>query len=276
MRTLLFLLVAAVASAGTPQRIISTAPSITEALFAIGAGPRVVAVTVYCKYPPEVHKLPKIGTYLTADVEAISALHPDLVVVEKQPNNLVQQLKLLRIPEIEVRSGNLEEVYQGAMAMGKAAGVEEGAIAFVTSTKAALIDIQARTSSLPHPTAVFIIGHTPGSLRGLIAGAKGSYFSDLLTIAGAKDVFADSVAPYPQITLEEILSRNPDLIFEMSGEAEPAQADVRALWQAHPSLRAVKNKHVYALPSGPFLVPGPRVLEAVRVLLQLVHPEVQP
>ena len=185
-------------------------------------------------------------------------------------------MKLLKIPEIEVKSGNLEEVYEGAMAMGKATGTEQAAAKFVTSTKTALGNIHSQTSALPHPTAVFLIGHTPGRLQGLIAGANGSYFSDLLTLVGAKDIIADSVAPYPQVTLEEIVSRNPDLILEMSGDTEKAQVEAKALWQSQTTLRAVKDKHIYAVPSGPFEIPGPRVIEATRLLLHLVHPEIKP
>lgn len=98
-----------------PQRIVSTAPSITETLFAMGLGSRVVGVTVYCAYPEQVRSLPKIGTFLKPDVEAIVALHPDLVVVERQGNRVAEQLKLLHIPTVEVESGNLDQVYAGAL-----------------------------------------------------------------------------------------------------------------------------------------------------------------
>src|SRR5947208_11643805 len=97
MRLILLLLLSLNAWAAGAQRIVSTAPSITETLFAMGLGPRVVGVTTYCKYPPEVLKLPKIGTFLKPDVESIVALHPDLVVVEKNLNRLPEQLAQLHI-----------------------------------------------------------------------------------------------------------------------------------------------------------------------------------
>src|ERR1700746_2733999 len=85
------------------QRIVSTAPHITESLFAMGLGSRVVGVTIYCKFPEEAVKLPKIGTLLKPDVEAIVALRPDLVVVTDQHGRLAAELSRLHIPTIEMR-----------------------------------------------------------------------------------------------------------------------------------------------------------------------------
>lgn len=258
------------------QRIVSTAPSITETLFAMGLGPRVVAVTIFCKYPAEVVQLPKIGTYLKPDVEAILALHPDLVVVQKQANNLAESLARLHIAYVEVESHNLDQVYAGARAIGKAADASTGAEQMIRATQSQLQAIRAITATHPKPTVAFIVGHTAGRLEGMIAGSGTSYFSDLLETAGGKNVFMDAVTPYPKISLEEILSRNPDFILELSGESRPKQEEVVSLWQSRRSLKAVTSGHVYAIPSGPFLVPGPRAVEAARIVLQILHPDLHP
>lgn len=243
----------------------------------MGLGPRVVAVTNYCAYPSEVLKLPKIGTYLKPDVEAIVALHPDLVVVQKQGNHLGEQLALLHIHYIEVQSHNLDAVYDGAVEIGKATGALPAAEHFVTKMKTELNQVAARAVSIrTKPKVAFLIGHTPGRLEDLIAGARGSYFSDLLTLTGASNAFADSIAPYPKVSLEEILSRNPDFILEMSGDSQESQQEVVSLWRSHSSLRAVVSHHVFAVPAAPFVVPGPRAPEAARILLHLLHPDLQP
>jgi iron complex transport system substrate-binding protein len=258
--------------AATPQRIVSTAPSITETLFAMGLGPHVVGVTIYCKYPEAALKIAKIGTYLKPDVEAIVALHPDLVVVQKQSNNLAQELARLHIPCVEVESHNLDNVYAGARAIGKAANATEAADHFVNTTQSQLQAIKTRTASLPKPTVAFIVGHTGGRLEGLVAGAATSYFSDILTTAGGINVFTGTSTPYPHISLEEILSRNPDYILEMSGESQAKQDEVIALWKQHPTLKAVAAGHIYAIPPGPFLIPGPRAVEAANIMFHLLHP----
>ena len=257
-----------------PQRIISTAPSITETLFAIGLGPRVVGVTVYCKFPPQALKLPKIGEYLKPDIETIVALHPDLVVVQAQPNHLSEELGRLHIAHIEVQSHNLDEIYAGARAIGKAAGATTAAEQMIADMQAHLQAIKRLTADRPRPATVFLVGHNPGNLEGLIAGAGSSYFSDLLNTAGGTNIFSDAATPYPKVSLEEILARNPDVILELSGESHPKQQEVLSLWQTQRSLKAVTTGHVYAIPAAAFLVPGPRAVEAANTLLHLLHPEI--
>lgn len=273
MRLVVLLLVAACSWAAPVQRIVSTAPSITETLFAMGLGPEVVGVTIFDTYPPEVKGIPKIGTYLKPDVEAIVSLRPDLVVVQQLKTKLADHLAALHIRYVEVQSDNLAAVYAGALTIGKATDHVPEAERMISDIKAKLQKIATHSARYqPQPTALFLVGHTPGKLEGLIAGAGPSYFSDLLSAAGAKDALADSVAAYPKISLEEILSRDPDYIFEMSGESPASQEEILTLWQTHSTLRAVKNHHVFAVPSGPFVIPGPRAPEAARILFRFIHP----
>ncbi len=271
----LFLLTVSAWGAGA-QRIVSTDPSITETLFAMGLGPRVVGVTIYCKFPAEALKLPKIGTLLKPDVEAIVALKPDLVVVRTRPNNLPEQLTRLHVPFIEVGNQNLDEVYAGARAIGKAAGASDAAQQMIAGMQAQLQRIKGLTAGKPKPSVAFIVGHTAGRLEGMTAGSGASYFSDLLEYAGGTNIFAGVSTPYPKISLEEILSRDPDVIMELSGDTRPKQEAVLALWQSKGMLKAVKSGRVYALESEPFLVPGPRAVEAVKLVLHWLHPEIQP
>ena len=273
VRLIAFLLLAVSLCQASVQRIVSTAPSITETLFAMGLGSHVVGVTIYCNYPPEAKKISRIGTLLKPDVEAIAALHPDLVVVEKNPNHLPEHLASLHVSYVEFESRDLETIYAGIRAVGKAADANAAAEKLIHDMQTAFQDIRNRTAVLRKPAVAFLVGHIGNRLEGLIAGAAGSYFSDLIDIAGGTDIFSDSVSPYPKISLEEILSRNPDVILELSGENKENQQEVARLWKEHPSLRAVANGRVYPIPPGPFLIPGPRAIEAVRTLAHLLHPE---
>jgi iron complex transport system substrate-binding protein len=275
VRLIVLFFVAVSAWAADAQRIVSTAPNITETLFGMGLGPRVVGVTIYCKFPAEAAKLPKIGTYLKPDIEAILALKPDLVVVQKQPNHLAEALSRLHVPFVEVQSQNLEAVYAGAREIGKAAGANEAAERLVRGMQDQLQQIRKLTAGKTKPSVAFIVGHTAGRLDGLVAGSGTSYFSDLLDYGGGTNIFSDVTVPYPKISLEEILSRNPEVIMELSGETRPKQQDVLTLWQTKGTLQAVKSGRVYALESTPFLVPGPRAVEAVKLVLHLLHPDLK-
>ena len=273
MKLLILLLFAAQLWAASVQRIVSTAPSITETLFAMGLGSRVAGVTIYCKYPPEAAKIAKIGTYLKPDIEAIVALHPDLVVVQKQGNHLSEELTRMHIRYVEVQSFNLNYIYAGAREIGKAADASVAAEQMIQSMQRQLRAIESVAAGKPKVSVAFVVGHTAGSLEGLVAGSGTSYFSDLLTMAGGTNVFMDTKNPYPRVSLEEIISRDPDFIFELSGDSRPKQEEVVSLWKMHRTLKAVAAGHVYAIPSGPFLSPGPRAVEAANIVLGLLHPE---
>ncbi len=172
-------------------------------------------------------------------------------------------------------TANLDMIYAGARAVGKVTGESAGAERLVHKMQSELQSLAALTSVLPKPTVAFIVGHTAGRLEGMVAGSSTSYFSDLLNAAGGVNVFSDVTAPYPKISLEQILSRDPDVILEMSGDTRPKQEEVLALWQTLPRLKAVSTKRVFAIPSAPIVVPGPRAPEAARLVARLLHPEIK-
>jgi iron complex transport system substrate-binding protein len=128
-----------------PKRIVSTAPSITEALFALGLGDLVVGVSRFCDFPASVQKLPKVGTYLAPDAEAIARLAPDLVVLQRISSELTDRLHALHINFIEVPHGTLNDVYTGITLIAKAAGVPERGDALNDHIKQELAVIQTGT-----------------------------------------------------------------------------------------------------------------------------------
>lgn len=273
MRLIVLLITAATFWASAAERIVSTAPSVTETLFAMGLGPHVVGDTIFCNFPPEAAKLPKIGSLLHPDLEAIIALHPDLVVVQNKYRSLPGQLSRLHIKYVEVPSDDLQGIFAGARAIGRAANASQAAEQLISSIQSRFDGVRRQAAGLPKPRVAFIVGHTGNRLEGLVAGAAHSYFSDLIAIAGGIDIFADSASPYPRISLEEVLSRDPDVILELTGQEKQKQDEVLRLWSEHPSLRAVQKGRVYAIPPGPFLIPGPRAAEAAEKLVLLLHPK---
>ncbi|MFL6416728.1 MAG: ABC transporter substrate-binding protein [Bryobacteraceae bacterium] len=273
MRLILLFAAAVTAWAGGSERIVSTAPSVTETLFAMGLGERVVGDTIFCNYPPQAANLPKIGSLLHPDVEAIVALHPDLVVVQNKYRSLPDQLTRLHIKYVEVPTDELQGIFEGARAIGRATDSTQAAEQLIASIQHRFDRVRKQAAGLPKPRVAFIVGHTGNRLEGLIAGAAHSYFSDLIEIAGGIDIFADAASPYPRISLEEILSRNPDVILELSGQEKEKQDQVLKLWSEHTSIRAAANHRVYAVPPGPFLIPGPRAAEAAEALFQMLHPK---
>ncbi|MCC6585074.1 MAG: cobalamin-binding protein [Bryobacterales bacterium] len=266
--------------AAAPQRIVSTTPSITEILFALGLGGKVVGVTNYCRYPAEARKLPKIGTYIQPDLERITALRPDLVVIQKNPIQLQTKLQRLGLKVLELEYDTVEQTYGAIEQMALTAGVKEKGTALNARLRGELQDIRDKTRTAKVQSMVFIIGRNPGAVEGLIAVGRASYLADLFQIAGGRNAFQDTVASYPKITMEELLSRNPDVIVDMGdmaqteGVTEAQRKAVIQLWSRHRALKAVRENRVFAVASDAYVVPGPRMVDAARAFARMLHPEV--
>jgi iron complex transport system substrate-binding protein len=262
-----------------PQRIISTAPSITEMLYALGMGPRIVADTVYCNYPPEARTKPKIGSYIAPNIEKIASLKPDLVIIQKNPIQLGPRLSALHLNVLEVSHDSIDEVYASIEKIGEAAGAPDRARALVRSLRQELNHIQRRTASYPRTRMMFIVGRAPNRIEDLIAVGRASYLNGVIEAAGGDNIFKDAVAPYPKVGMEDVLRRNPEVIVDMGDMSEPERVSpeqkraIVALWSQYPSVAAVKNHRVFAAASSIFTVPGPRMVEAARAFASMLHPE---
>ncbi len=262
-----------------PQRIVSTAPSITELLYALGLGDRVAGVTRYCTYPPDALKKPKIGDYVNPNVEAIAALKPDLVIVQTNPVRLTERLRRLHLNVLEVDQQDIAAIYESIREVGQATGAAARAAELIDRIRGGLDEVRARAANLTPEKMMLVVGRTPGRLDGLIVTGRTSYLNEVIGIAGGENVFRDARAAYPQVSLEEVLARDPQVIVDMGDMGDDAaitaarQREVIELWRRLPSLAAVRDHRVYAIPPGGFLVPGPRVVEAARELFAILHPE---
>jgi iron complex transport system substrate-binding protein len=174
-RRLLALLFAAILGvAAPPQRIVSTTPSITELLYALGLGDRVVGVTRFCRYPPEAQQKPKIGDYINPNLEAIAALRPDLVIIQTNPVRLAEKLTSVRLRSVEVNQENIEAIYNSIRVIGEATETGSRAATLIDSIRKGLDEIRTRTASLPHTRMMFVVGRSPNRLDGLIVAGRAS------------------------------------------------------------------------------------------------------
>jgi iron complex transport system substrate-binding protein len=281
VRILMTLLAACASLWAQPQRIVSTSPSITETLFALGLGSRVAGVSTYCHFPAEAARLPRVGTYLKPNIEVIARLKPDLVIVQRLPHSVRDQLKGLSIPVAEVDSGDLKQNLASILVIGKAAGAERAAQALVARINSQLSAMGTKAKDSPRSVA-FVVGRTPGKLEGLVVAGGGSYLSELISIAGGANVFADSSQAYVKTSLESILRRNPDVLIDMGemadtvGVTELAKRNVVNLWSGQPTLKAVRERHVFAVASDIFVVPGPRMVDAAQSFVGMLQRDARP
>jgi iron complex transport system substrate-binding protein len=278
-RTILWLAAAALACGQPPQRIVSTAPSITELLYALGLGDRIVGVDRFSRYPPEVLRKAKIGDYVNPNLETIASLRPDLVIIPTNPVKLAERLAVLRLKVLELDQESIAKLYESFRIVGQATGATAQAAKLESTVRGQLEAVRVRAAPLKKTRMMFVVGRTPNRLDGLIVVGQTSYLNEVIALAGGENVFRDAVAPYPGVSLEEVLARNPDVIVDMGdmadtgGVTEEHRREVTSLWERLSSVAAVKHHRVYAVASDVYVIPGPRVVDAAKAFLEMLHPE---
>lgn len=258
-----------------PSRIISLIPAVTEMLFAIGAGPQVVGVSSFDRYPPEVGKLQKVGALLDPDVERILALRPDLVAVYASQSDLRVQLDRAKIPTYVYSHAGLADVTATLREIGERVGHKEEAGKVATAIEARIAAVRTMVANSPHPRTLIVFDRETLALRGIYASGGIGFIHDMVDAAGGNNVFADVKQQAVQATTELILARRPDVILELRGD--PVSSDVRtreiAVWRALPAVPAVQSHRVYFIDEQATVVPGPRIGEAVELIARALHPD---
>lgn len=262
-------------AASDPRRIVSTSPTVTETLFALGLGDRVVGVSRYCRYPPAVTALPKIGTFLRPDAELIARLTPDLVVMHESHTTTAERLKALSIRYITVERGTLASVFSNIRDIGAAAGVTDRATALVRDLEQQLAGVRKSVAGRPPRRVLIVVGRRTGMLTDIVAAGPGTYLHELIGIAGGVNVIDDPKLPeYPRISLETVIRLKPDAIIDaadMGDEIDAAR--IRAtevMWSTQPLVKAAGIR-VHGVGDQTFVTPGPRVIDVARRLARLVH-----
>ena len=259
--------IAAPRSSQPPSRIISLIPAVTEMLFVIGAGPQVVGVSSFDRYPPEVAKLQRVGALLDPDVERILALRPDLVAVYASQSDLRAQLERAKIPTYVYSHAGLPDITATLREIGDRVGhSREGRIA----------QVRKRVASLQPPRTLIVFDRETLGLRGIYASGGVGFIHDMVDAAGGANVFADVKQQAVQATTELILARRPQMIHELRWDpvAPKNPANENTVWHTLGSVPAVRNDRVYFIDQQMTVVPGPRVAEAVELIARTLHPEV--
>jgi len=257
-----------------PHRVISLVPAVTEMLFAMDAGSRVVGIGSYDHVPPEAGDLPRVGGLIDPHVERILSLHPDLVIAYETQHDLRQQLDRARIPIFRYQHRGLADVMQTIRLVGRRIGVEPSAETLARTIEGRLQAVRARVAGRPRPRTLLIFGREPGSLRRIEASGGRGFLHDMLETAGGDDVLGDVGRESVEVSTEMVLARAPDVIVELRyrQDASTAGRDISA-WNILSSVPAVRDGRVHLLMGDQFVVPGPRVAEATEQFARTLHPE---
>ncbi len=245
------------------RRIVSLAPSITETVFALGLGDRVVGVDDYSTWPAETASLPHLGGLFDPNLEAIATLEPDLAILLPSQKDLGERLSALGIEVLEVPSDTLDDVEAAAIAIAGRCGVPAAGRSLVDRLRREL----APSPMTDPPTTVLVVGRQPGQLATVLVAAPGTYLDELLSRLAVVNVFADAGAPYPQVGLESFVGRRPRALVELQGEPlSPVERQrLRADWLTAPGLDLAESC-VSVIDGYGVLTPGPRLAEVYQRL----------
>ena len=250
-----------------PERIVSIGPSITEFLFALGAGSRVVGVDDFSDEPAAARQLEKVGG-IKVNFEKVVSLRPDLVLSVKFSDGTIERLASAGLLVLVVDPQSAGDVARTAILLGRAVGSDGEAMARDIDRR---IDaVRAKTASAPKPRVYHEIDASDPTK--IFTVGPGSYIHDLITVAGGQNVAARATSAYPQLSAEEILRSDPEIIVLAAADysAKPEQVAARTGWSV---ISAVKNGRIVTIAPNLINRPGPRVGEAAEAYARLVHPE---
>jgi len=256
-------------AAQAPQRLIVLTPSVEETLFALGLGSRVVGVGDYCRWPAAVRSLPQLGGLFNPNLERIIALHPDLGVFIPSERELARKLEKLGIPTLVVRDESLADVEASFHTIARRCRVPEAGERLARQFRAGL----APRPLSWKPRVMLSVGRQSGRLADVLAAGPGTFFDELLVRMGGVNVFADAPTRYPQVSLEEVVKRGPDVILELRAERLPPDVAAALVtdWRQLPQVRAVRDGHVAVLAEDYVVIPGPRLPLLDRALREILE-----
>lgn len=258
-----------------PQRIVAVVPAVTEMLFAIGAGPQVVGVSSFARYPALVESLPRVGALIDPDVEQILSLEPDLVVLYSSQTDAIEQMSRAGINVLPYSHGGIRDVTEMLRELGRRTGQADKAHAVVSSIESMLTAVAVRVSSRAKPRVLLVIGRDPDMIRNVYASGGIGFLHEMITAAGGENIFAHVNREAVQPTSEGILGTAPEVIVEVRAEgmlSPDKVSEQRNVWQSLSSIPAVRRRRVYFLTGNDLIVPGPRLAQATERLARVLHP----
>ncbi len=254
------------------RRIVSLAPSITEILFALGLGDRIIGVTKHCNYPPEALTKTSVGTYIDLNIDKILSLKPDLVIATADGNEKesVDRLTFFKIPVLVTNPKNLNEVFETVKTIGRITRQENRAESIVRSLKQRTDRVVQACSSLPRPRVFLEINENP-----LITVGKDTFHNHLIELAGGINISGKDPLAYPKYSLEQVLQSKPDVLLITSMERGVLAERKKDRWKQWDQIPAVKQGRIHILNSDLLDRPSPRLVDGLEALARAIHPELE-
>ncbi len=256
-----------------PARIVSMAPNLTEILFALGLGERIVGVTRDSDYPPAARAKPKVGTFWQPNIEAVIATKPDLVVALafEQQRDLARRLKRIGYDCLAVEIEKIDDLFGAIAVIGEAAGAQEQAQELSDSMRAAIHRLQRATAGRPKVKVLWVVQREP--LR--VAG-RDTFVNEMIELAGGENAIGPTLHKYPPIGAEEVIAAKPEVIIEpamVPGALDEQRRQAVSYWSRYANLPAVANRRICVIDGDTVSRLGPRLSVGIEDIAKCLRPE---
>jgi iron complex transport system substrate-binding protein len=266
---LLFILMVAgtVLHAKEKKRIVSLAPAITEIVFALGQGDRIVGNTKFCNYPEAAKKIPRIGGLMDVNLEVLISREPDIIFLYPE------HYKGLKVMEqkarlVQVNHTNLEDLFEAIHTIASALELEERGRLLTAEMRKQLETTRRKATAKKPPKVLLIIGRNRDNLTNMYIIGKKDFLNELIEIAGGVNAYSGSIN-YPSVSVESIVAMNPDVIIELSSYNEGiTEEEVFDMWKKYAFISAVKKRKIRIVKDSVWLIPGPRVVQIAKKMQQ--------
>lgn len=254
------------------QRIVTMAPALTEIVFELGKGHLIVGNTKFCDYPEEAKKIKRIGGLMDLNLEILIDLKPDLVILYPEQASKIEILKH-KMKFLIVQHENLADLFDAIGKISQELGVTEKGTGIVNGIKRTFAQVKQTAAQQPKVKVLMVAGRNPDSLSNLYIIGKKDFLNEILDLAGGVNAYTGDIS-YPNISIESIVSMNPDVIIELSAYNQKIKdRDIIDVWRQYPIITAAKNNRIEIIRDPVWLRPGPRVGTVANVMARILHPK---
>ena len=257
--------------AGTPQRIVSLAPGITEILFALNLDGKIVGVTSFCDWPRDAAKKTSVGGFTNPSLEKIVSLKPDLILATADGNRpeTVRQLEKIGMTVYVTNPVDTAGILQSILHVGDVTGRRQAARTLTAQLQRRLDIVTAQISNKKKPRVFFQIGMDP-----VITVGRRTLISDVIERAGGTNIAGKDTARYPRYSAEGVMAHAPDILLFAPMATDREFKKVKKYWEQFPGIPAVKNKQIYPMNTDLIGRASPRIVDAIEQTAKILHPEI--
>lgn len=258
-------------------RIVSLAPSVTEVLFELGLGDKVVGVTRFCRYPPEAQSIPAIGGFYDVSFESLLKRKPTLVVGLREHSDIRDSSRRFGIATQEVDHSTVEGIKRSITTIADLCGISRVGVEKVEDLEHRERSLRESTRGMPHFKTLVAVGrtHEGASPSGVYVSGKDGFYTGVLALVGLHNVNQEPTVAIPTLSSEGIMALAPEVIVEVVSADDPHNdEDQAALWRKFPNIPAVKNERVMTLRGDYASIPGPRYIRVAEDLALSLKPGV--